>query len=119
MNVLILEDTMVWQELLCEVCRRNRWQPVSAQSIEEAIELLRTERIDTAIVDLMLPDSMDTDTALDVLFLFKQRLPRGRVCIVSGVDNLPPKIAGCPTVSKMFEDVETLSDSIRAALGLM
>lgn len=117
MNVLILEDTMTWQELLCHVCFRNGWQPISVQSAEEAIQKLQIEQIDAAILDLLLPDSLDTETSLEVVRLFAKRLP-GKVCVVSGIDNLPSKIGGCPVVSKMFADIDTLSAAIRAAFEL-
>ena len=70
LRVLLVEDSAIdariigavldgWDEGIAETCR--------AETLAQAVRLLRQERFDLILLDLMLPDSTDLDTAMRTL----------------------------------------------------
>lgn len=54
-KVLVLEDNFLLAGDLCEFVRQRGYEPVGpAHSVEEAAKLLKEQRIDAAILDIML-----------------------------------------------------------------
>jgi two-component system response regulator PilR (NtrC family) len=55
MNVLIVDDEEVLQDVLTTLLRKAGYRPLSANSGEEALEVLDRETVDLVLLDLMLP----------------------------------------------------------------
>ncbi len=54
-TILILDDEQAVRNSFADYFEDNLWLPLQAKSAEEALELLETESLDAAIVDVRLP----------------------------------------------------------------
>lgn len=61
-SVLITDDSNAWRETLGEVLQREGFRTYQAACGEEAIELVRTEHLDLALIDFHMPrlDGLET-----------------------------------------------------------
>jgi CheY-like chemotaxis protein len=61
-SVLITDDSDSWREALGEVLHREGFRTLEAACGEEAIELVRTEHLDLALIDFHMPrlDGLET-----------------------------------------------------------
>jgi two-component system, NarL family, response regulator, fimbrial Z protein, FimZ len=68
-SLLILDDHPIVADALSELVTDTLkdWRPVRADSLASAKELLRTQSISAAVVDLNLPDSSGPDTVRSLL----------------------------------------------------
>jgi two-component system, cell cycle sensor histidine kinase and response regulator CckA len=76
-NVLVIEDNLAEARLLEEVLKgtlSDRFSLIHVKRLGEAIGLLQTKRLDVALLDLTLPDSMGLDS-LDTLIKHAPNLP--------------------------------------------
>jgi CheY-like chemotaxis protein len=68
--VLIVDDEALVREAGCRFLRANGYECLEAESIDRAVELLRTTTIDAAILDVRLPGQK---SGLDLLSTFRQQ----------------------------------------------
>jgi CheY-like chemotaxis protein len=54
-TILVVEDDPLGRYLICEVLRRQGYQIEEARDGAEALEVVRTKRIDLIITDLVMP----------------------------------------------------------------
>lgn len=54
-KILILDDEVAVRESYVDYFEDRLWEVVSAGSAEEALEILETEKVDAAVVDVRLP----------------------------------------------------------------
>jgi two-component system nitrogen regulation response regulator NtrX len=66
-NVLIIDDEAGIREALAGVLEDENFNPVSASSAEEGIELIEAENIDIILLDIWLGEGMDGLAALGVI----------------------------------------------------
>lgn len=82
-TVLVLDDEATMREVGRRFLQAFGYECVEADSIERAVEILRTTSVDAAILDVRLPGCQ---TGLDLLAAFRQRpeLSRIPVLIMTG-----------------------------------
>lgn len=54
-RLLIVDDEVLQMRALCETLREHRYEAVGVNTGEEALEVLRTEKFDLLLTDLMMP----------------------------------------------------------------
>ena len=85
-RVLVVDDESCIRNSLVNYLEDRGCKVVSAESAEEALETLRTEAVDVAIVDIRLP-GMDGN---GLIFAAHEMLPLAEVCRLHGVSRIPP-----------------------------
>jgi DNA-binding response OmpR family regulator len=73
--VLIVEDEDKWRGMLGRIVKREGYEPMLARSYEEAIDLLESQTLDIAILDLRLPDLGGRDWLALPELVSKQQIP--------------------------------------------
>lgn len=79
-TVLVVDDEPVVIELLQEFLEIERFKVVTAETAEEALEVLRKKRIDAVVVDILLPGMRGTD----LLALAKIEFPGIPIILITG-----------------------------------
>jgi len=54
-RILVAEDDISTQKLLCEILRNNGYDPFPAKDGEQALDLMAQTQVDLAVVDIMMP----------------------------------------------------------------
>jgi len=54
-RILVVEDDISTRKLMCAVLKQQGFEPLQAEDGGKALELMETEHIDLAVVDLMMP----------------------------------------------------------------
>ena len=85
MRVLIADDEEVLRDVLEVVLRREGFDVVLASSGEEALNVLDTEEVDLAILDVMLPGISGIDT-LRAIRISNPNLPVVVITAFSSID---------------------------------
>ncbi len=88
-TILIIDDSITVRMSLSEVLTKNGYQTILAESGEEALRLIRSERIDVVILDLVMPGMGGTEVLREI----RQddelaSLPVVMLTAVSDIDNL-------------------------------
>lgn len=120
MRILVLDDDEIVRKSLVYYFEDTEWLPVEAESGEEALEVIRNNQLDGAIVDQRLP-GMDGDTFVrhalaitgDMAFV---------ICSGSIEYELPPDLKTSPCVSdrvfvKPVADMEPMETEISRILN--
>ena len=58
-KILVVDDQLEVRELVSVTLRSDEYQVIQAESGEKAIEVVRTEKPDLIIMDIMMPGGMD------------------------------------------------------------
>lgn len=83
-NVLIVDDEPDILELLSMTLRRMKLQPVAAQSIEEAKQLLQQNSFDLCLTDMRLPDG----SGLDLVKYIHLKLPQLPIVMITAYGSM-------------------------------
>ncbi|MCP4605198.1 MAG: response regulator [Proteobacteria bacterium] len=100
-KILIVDDEKSIRQSLSDYFEDRHWQTFKAQSGEQAIELLKTETVDVAVVDIRLK-------GIDGDFLIREILRRNRdmaflICTGSTEYVVPADLQNLPCVcSRVF-----------------
>jgi len=96
-TILILDDEQAVRNSFADYFEDNLWQPLEVESAEEALDMLETESIDAAIVDVRLP-GMDGN---DFIRNAYRSCPKTVFVICSGSPEylVPPDLLKLPRVS--------------------
>ena len=73
-TILVVEDDPLGRYLVCEVLRREGYQVEEARDGAEALDVVRTKRIDLVITDLVMP-KLNGFKFVDQLRLIEPRMP--------------------------------------------
>lgn len=98
-RILVVEDVMLLAEALCDELLEGGFEPVGpAASVDVALRLIETSRIDTAILDIRLLHEMSFPVAYalrerGVPFMFLTAYQRR---------NLPVDLSDSPLIEKPF-----------------
>ncbi|RMH19147.1 MAG: sigma-54-dependent Fis family transcriptional regulator [Acidobacteria bacterium] len=84
MKILIVDDEEVLQDVLTTLVRREGYEPLSAKSGEEAIEVLAREDVDLVLLDLMLPGM----SGMEVLRQIHRQDPDQVVVIITAYSSI-------------------------------
>lgn len=71
--VLVVEDDVDMNELLCSILTENGYFPISAYNAEEAFRLARKKRPGLILLDIMLPDQDGVDVCRSLVRLEETR----------------------------------------------
>ncbi len=80
-RVLIVDDEADNRELLVKILGKEGWSPKEARNGHEALELIRSEKFDLVLMDLMMP-GMDGFTAIEQIKALQVSVP---VIVISAV----------------------------------
>ena len=83
MRILFLEDEPTIREVLTEYMKLQDYEVVCAQDGEEALELLKSQRFDMAVLDIMVPKV----SGLEVLGFIKERLPETATIMLTALED--------------------------------
>ena len=84
MNILIVDDEEVLQDVLASLIRREGWNPLSARTGEDALQILEQEEVDLVLLDLMLPGM----SGMEVMKQVHQRNPDQVVVIITAFSSI-------------------------------
>lgn len=97
-RILILDDEVAVRESYVDYFEDRLWEVIPAGSAEEALEVLKHEKVDAAVVDVRLPDMDGTsfirkvcETVRDTVFV---------ICTGSPEYIIPEDLLFFPCVSK-------------------
>lgn len=79
-KVLIVDDELAIRELLAKTVKISGYQPVTAGSGEEALELLRHEEIQLIFIDLKLPGI----NGMELCRRIRRDMPKARLFAMTG-----------------------------------
>jgi CheY-like chemotaxis protein len=86
-TILVVEDDPLERYLVCGVLRRDGYQVEEARDGAEALDVVRTKRIDLVITDLVMP-KLNGFKFVEQLHLIEPRMPMifttGYLCAVTG-----------------------------------
>jgi CheY-like chemotaxis protein len=86
-TILVVEDDRRGRYLVCEVLRREGYQVEEARDGAEALEVIRTKRIDLVITDLVMP-KLNGFKFVEQLRLINPRMPiiftTGYLSVITG-----------------------------------
>lgn len=83
MNILFLEDEPTIQEVLTEYMRMQDYNVTCVQDGGQAIQLLKEQMFDMAVLDIMVPDV----SGLDVLGYIKEQKPEMATIMLTALDD--------------------------------
>ncbi|MEM6375167.1 MAG: response regulator [Pseudomonadota bacterium] len=89
-KLLIVEDDDVFREQLAKVMSGRGFTTLTAGTLSEAIDAIRTQSPDYAIVDLHLGE---TESGLEVIEALREQENPGRALILTGYGNTPTAVA--------------------------
>lgn len=84
-NLLVVDDERLNRDLLERMLRRVGYRVFLAETAGQAFEVLRTQRIDAMLLDLLMPDANGL-AVLDALGILGH-LPRLRVIVLTGLED--------------------------------
>ena len=93
MRILVVEDDTTNREFLRRSLEENSYQPVLADSAEQAEQAIQTVEIDGAIIDLMLPDG----DGLSLIQRLKAGGLKAPVLILSAKRSVDERVLGLET----------------------
>jgi DNA-binding NtrC family response regulator len=79
-SVLVVDDQPAIRELLSDFLTIQRYQPILASCVDEALEVLGKSRVDVVVTDILMPGK----TGLDLLVHVKHVSPDIPVILVTG-----------------------------------
>jgi len=82
-KILIVDDELFYREMVREILEKDGHKVVSAVNAREALELVKQNKPDLALVDIVLPGSMD---GLALLFKIKSQYPDVPVLMLSAYE---------------------------------
>ncbi len=88
MNILIVDDEEVLQDVLTVLIRKEGYNPISAYTGEEGLEILDREEIDLVLLDLMLPGMHGMAVLRDI----RQRHPDQVVVVITAHSSIESAI---------------------------
>lgn len=109
-SVLIVDDNEDLLKFLKAVMRREKWNVITANSGEEALELADQHAIEVGLIDYVLPDLDGVDLSLRL----RDKFPGMKAILMSGGDLTPAEQAALgadtPLIQKpfLFEDILTM-----------
>lgn len=83
-RILVVEDDRFFREMYCQLMSGEGYEVDSAESVEEAIELLRKSGAHLIVTDLVMPGQ----SGIDLLFHVRRNYPGIDVIIVTGHSNV-------------------------------
>ena len=86
---MIVDDDKPFLQRLARAMVTRGFEVSAAESVTEALTLIREEAPAFAVVDLRLGDGI----GLDVIFALKKRRPDARIILLSGYGNIPTAVA--------------------------
>ena len=102
-SILVLDDNPHLREWLCRTLTTAGTEPVQAETLAQARELLAERVFDAALVDVVLPDGEGLPLALDLA----RQQPLTQVIVMSGMELSAEEFAQCerygiPVLRKPF-----------------
>ncbi len=115
-HILILDDSVVLQELLVPLLSQEGWSVHSALTVQDGERLLTEYRPSVVVLDVMLPDG----NGLDVCRRWRAQHPDMGILMISGLSDPMDKVLGLEVgaddyLSKPFEQRELVA-RVRALL---
>ncbi len=89
MKVLVIDDEQSFTEEMCEFLKKSGYFCMEAWSGPEGMKILKNQKIDLLILDVMLPGM----NGLEVLKLVKSTYPQLEVIVISGHGNMDTVIS--------------------------
>ncbi len=83
MQILFLEDEPTIREVLTEYMKMQSYEVTEAEDGERALELLKEQRFDMAVLDIMVPKA----SGLEVLSYIKEHRPQMAVIMLTALDD--------------------------------
>jgi len=87
-SVLIADDSRTWRDAVGEVLSREGFRTLEAADGEEAVEVVRCERLDVVLIDFHMP-RLDGLGALRIIRRERRRLPS--VLMTAHPTDVPPE----------------------------
>ncbi len=88
-RVLIVDDDEIFRTLLSDELRQRGYRVFTASGVEQAKEVIGTEEVEVAVVDLRLGDG----DGLDVVTALRERQPRAEPIVLTGHGSIDTAIA--------------------------
>lgn len=88
-NILVIEDEKNINEIICEYLKENGYQVFSSFDGEEGIDIIKQEKIDIAIIDIMLP-KLDGYGVLK--YIYENNLESGTIMLTC-LDDIDSQLA--------------------------
>lgn len=116
-SILVVDDEAQMRNLMTSVLETLGFRVFTAASFEEAIEVASRERLDGAIIDVLLHGR----SGIDVLEKLKEKQPEVPVIVVSGVEfgavgKTMLEMGACAYLVKPFV-LEELRETVRRYLA--
>jgi DNA-binding response OmpR family regulator len=114
LSVLIVDDNEALRDIVRETLQEDNYEVLSAARAEEALSILKAQKVDTILLDLMLPDG----NGLDLIAMIREHTD-APVIVISGKGALVDKVVGLEMgaddyLSKPFE-MKELSARVKAS----
>jgi len=87
-TVCVIEDDDLVRERLEDMLKANGHRVFSAGSADRGIELIRTEKADVAVVDILMPDR----DGLEAIGQLRRTRPDLRIVAISGGGRVGPQV---------------------------
>jgi len=117
-HILIIEDEVLIQQTLKKLLQRQGHTVVSCSTGQEAIDLIRIEKFDRIICDLMLQDISGFDIIEESKKVFTSKIIAEKFVIITAYNSehilTKAKSYGCRIINKPFEN---LDDALRLMVG--
>lgn len=82
-RILFLEDEQTIREVLCEYMKMQGYQVTEAADGDEAVEFLKRQSFDLAVLDIMVPGV----SGLEVLSFIRKKYPKMGVIMLTALDD--------------------------------
>ncbi len=84
-KILVVDDQQGWRELLDDILRQEGHEVKTAENMDSAIGLLKSEKFDIAVLDMRLVDSSSYNIdGMRVLKEAKERQPSIKAIVLTG-----------------------------------
>jgi DNA-binding NtrC family response regulator len=116
-RVLVVDDEPTIRRALDIALRRAGYEVLSAGSGEEAVALLRRERVDQLVVDLRIPD-MRGDVVFELAASLQPHLRHATVFTTGDISDRAQELvalSGCTLLTKPFDLAELIATLHRLA----
>ena len=80
-RILIVDDEELIRELLFDFLTLERYSPILASNVDEALQILETQAVDAVVTDIMMPGK----TGLDLLIEIKHNYAHIPVIMITGL----------------------------------
>ena len=115
-NILVVDDLESIRNILTTVLKREGYEVVTAADGHEAMEKVKSNNIDLAVVDIRIPGP----DGLEVLKHIKRSSLETEVIMMSGYTTIDTAIealrqGACDYIVKPF-DIDTITDTIRRGI---